>query len=48
MFKLIKLLVILAALWIFFAMNIVGGGGPILLLIAVFAAYKIFFSTKAS
>ena len=39
-FGALKLVCILAILYIFFVINIIGGGGPILLGIAIFFVYK--------
>lgn len=45
-FRLLKLICILFALYAFFLLNIVGGGGPILLVIAIFLVGKFIASTK--
>jgi hypothetical protein len=45
-FGLLKLACILVALYIFFLVNIVGGGGPILLAIAIFVVVKFVAATK--
>jgi hypothetical protein len=43
---LLKLACILLALYILFLVNIVGGGGPILLAIAIFFVVKFIAATK--
>ena len=45
-FGLLKLACILFALYVFLLMNIVGGGGPILLAIAIFFVVKFIAATK--
>jgi hypothetical protein len=45
-FGLLKLVCILVALYIFFLVNIVGGGGPILLAMAIFFVIKFVVATK--
>ena len=46
LFGLLKLVFVLMALYIFFVMNIVGGGGPIILVIAIFFVVKFIAATK--
>jgi len=43
---LLKLACILVALYIFFLVNIVGGGGPILLVVAIFIVIKFVAASK--